>query len=58
MFPYLPVEPSKGFAMAFAHTETGEIFEFPASWLSHLDRVESLLMQNHEGDYTVVLPKM
>lgn len=56
MFPYLPIQPAEGKAMAFQHVSTGEILEFDASWLPNLDRVEQILMQNHHGDYEVILP--
>jgi hypothetical protein len=56
MFPYLPVQPAEGKALAFQHISTGEILEFDASWLTHLDGVERILMQNHYGDYEVILP--
>jgi len=56
MFPYLPIQPAEGKALAFQHISTGEILEFDASWLSNLGRVEEILMQNHMGDYEVILP--
>ena len=56
MFPYLPITPSHEGGMAFQHVDTGEILEFDASWRTHLDRVEEILLQNHYGDYEVILP--
>lgn len=53
MFPYLPITPSNEGGLSFIHTETGETLHFDKSWMTNLDKVEAILMDNHHGNYTI-----